>query len=153
MKVLIVEDEDPKLSALRSFVTQRYVSWEISVARSVRSATDMLRTQQPDLLILDMSLPTFDIVEGEPGGRPQGFGGVEVLRYLEMLEMSVPVVVVTGYEGFTKDGKTIDLSGLTVELTSEFSPNFRGAVQFNTVSGEWVAELQRLINLALEGKQ
>lgn len=146
MNVLIVEDEDPKLTAILAFVGERFPKWNVSTARSVRSATDHIRTSPPDFLLLDMSLPTFNIAEGEPGGRPQGFGGIEVMRYLEMFELPVPVLVITGYEGFTKEGKSIDLTALSIELARDFPSNFRGAVQFNTVSGEWVHDLARLIS-------
>jgi CheY-like chemotaxis protein len=152
MIVLVIEDEDPKLNAILSFIGEHFDHWVVSTARSVRSATDILRGGGPDLILLDMSLPTFDIVAGEPGGRPQGFGGIEVLRYLEMLEMSVPVLVITGYEGFTKEGKSIDLTALSSELVTEFAGNFRGAVQFNTVSGEWISDLNTLIRLILKGQ-
>jgi CheY-like chemotaxis protein len=146
VKVLIVEDEDPKLASLLDYVSDRRPTWTVATARSVRAATESVKIWRPDFLLLDMSLPTFDIKEGEPGGRPQGFGGIEVLRYLDRMELPIAVAVVTGYEAFTKDGQHIDLTELSKELAKDFSASFKGAVQFNSVSGEWVNDLTRLIS-------
>ena len=85
MNVLLIEDEDPKLEGIQKYLRERHPTFHVTVARSVKSGLAALRIQLPDLLLLDMSLPTFDITESEPGGRPQGFGGIEIVRYLDSL--------------------------------------------------------------------
>ncbi|MCQ8779993.1 response regulator, partial [Escherichia coli] len=80
LKVLLVEDEGPKQAHVVNFLGF-LGEVSVNVARSVTSAMTCLEIETPDLLLLDMSLPTFDIGEGEAGGRPQGFGGIEVLRH------------------------------------------------------------------------
>jgi CheY-like chemotaxis protein len=78
--ILLVEDEAPKSTHIERFLKNLAPNVVISLAKSVNSAFDALEQNVPDLLLLDMSLPTFDIGDRESGGRPQGFGGIEILR-------------------------------------------------------------------------
>src|SRR4051812_42581245 len=98
MRILLVEDEAPKRDNIRSLLSQMALLEGVQEARSVGSAIRALRSGSFDLILLDMSLPTFDIVAGESGGRPQGFGGVEVLRYMDRFQVTTPAIVVTAFE-------------------------------------------------------
>jgi len=145
MKVLLVEDEDPKLESLQRFLEEQKCAAQVVVARSVKSALAALETETPDLLLLDMSLPTFDISANEPGGRPQGFGGVEILRFLESAEATIPTVIVSGYEAFAREGRNIDLNALAAELTKDYPQLVRGVVYFNQILGAWSGELAEIL--------
>jgi CheY-like chemotaxis protein len=153
MNVLIVEDEGPKRDHVSTMVLNRWPDATIGVAKSVRSAIAAVRKAPPSLILLDMSLPTFDVEPGEPGGRPQGFGGIEVLRYLERYGIAVPVIVVTAYEAFSIDGKEIGLEGLAKVLGDEHKELFRGLVYFNSVFGDWRQKLEQYITDVQAGAQ
>lgn len=147
MNVLLVEDEFPKMEDLQEFFAVRHPDSTICTARSVRSAVDAVRsTTDFDLIILDMSLPTFDITPTETGGKPQGFGGVEVLRYLKKLDARAMVIIVTAFEAFTSDAKTITLDDLRLKLKAEFPANFYGAIYYNVIFKSWVQELENMID-------
>jgi hypothetical protein len=106
----------------------------------------VLEAESVSLLLLDMSLPTFDVGERESGGRPQGFGGIEVLRHMTMAEISCPTVVITGYEGFTREGqKTVDLAQLRAELDEEFPTLLRAVLHYNSTYDEWKTVLARTL--------
>lgn len=153
MKLLIVEDEEPKREAVLAFASTLFAWSGIATARSVRSAISSIRSDPPKLLLLDMSLPTFDIAPGEPGGRPQGEGGVEVLRYLEMSETVLPTIVVTGYDAFKKpDGQRIGYERLSEELRRDYPGIFRGLVHFDPIQGVWGEQLRALIVDSLDGE-
>lgn len=152
MRLLIVEDEEPKREAIIAFASSSFVWSSVTTAHSVRSAINSVRTQHPTLLLLDMSLPTFDIAPGEPGGRPQGEGGIEVLRYLEMSETLLPTIVVTGYDAFKKsDGQRIGYERLSEELRRDYPGIFRGLVHFDPIQGVWGEQLRALIAASLKG--
>jgi CheY-like chemotaxis protein len=149
MKVLVVEDEDPKRKKVQEALQELFPLAVMKVARSVTSAIHSLRTEKPTLILLDMSLPTFDVKPGEPGGRPQGFGGIEVLRYLDRFGLCVPVVVITAYEAFSREGEQIDLKGLEAQLSNAHPNSFCGIVLFNPLYDRWREELAERINGAL----
>lgn len=150
--VLLVEDEDPKLRHLQERLSYELPGATINVCRSVNSATDYLERSQPDLVILDMSLPTFDVTQTEGGGRPQGFGGLEVLRYIAFNDLQCQVIVITGYEAFPKGDGQVNLSDLEAELVEEFSSTISAVLRFNSVYDLWKVELHdALSNLRRKG--
>lgn len=149
MNILLVEDEAPKRENIRSVVDQRFPKRSLLEARSVGSAIRALRSDRYDLIILDMSLPTFDIKVGESGGRPQGFGGVEVLRYMERLDVVAPVIVVTAYPAFSQGDREIDLGALEKDLAKDHPDSFKGVVFYNSMFSTWREELQEAIEKAL----
>lgn len=144
--VLIVEDEAPKSKHIESLVAGIAPHARMTLTRSVNSALDVLEAGQVDLLLLDMSLPTFDVGEREAGGRPQGFGGTEVLRHMAMAEISCPTVVITGYEGFAREGGVIvDLAKLREELSEEFPNILHAVLHYNSTLDEWKTVLTATI--------
>jgi CheY-like chemotaxis protein len=151
--VLLIEDEDPKRTHIERYLKECSGELTIRVAKSVNSGLDALETELPDLLLLDMSLPTFDVGNGEGGGRPQGFGGVEILRHMTFAEWECPTVVITGYEAFPREaGHPLELPQLRHELAAEFPRLFRGILHFNSTYDDWKAELKRLLQeLGLAG--
>ncbi|MDO6528066.1 hypothetical protein Q4519_20530 [Motilimonas sp. 1_MG-2023] len=145
-KVLIVEDEEPKYVHIKNHIQQILPIVVVSHAKSVTSAVDRLEDNIPDLLVLDMSLPTFDISEEESGGRPQGFGGIEVLREMQIENWRCPTIVITGYSAFQRDGvQRVSLDELSTELMKEFPDFLKGVLHFNSSFSEWQVELEKII--------
>ena len=144
--ILLVEDEAPKRAHVEKYLKSLDQEVVIGIAKSVNSALDALENELPDLLILDMSLPTFDVGGRENGGRPQGVGGIEILRYMTMSEMYCPTIVITGYEAFQQDtGKTVDLSQIRAELAEEFPQLVMSVLHYNSTYQEWKIELMNTL--------
>jgi CheY-like chemotaxis protein len=148
--VLVAEDEDSKRERISAVLRDAFPRMTLMEARSVRSAIRKLRDTPPDILILDMSLPTFDIAAGEPGGRPQGFGGIEVVRHMERDDVSVPIIVVTQHPVIPKDGRLIELAGLEAMVRAESPSGFRGLIYYNTLTGLWRGELLALMTQTMD---
>lgn len=147
LRILLVEDEDPKRLHVMDFIGSCAANASIITAKSVNSALDALQEETPDLILLDMSLPTFDVGDGEPGGRPQGFGGIEILRHMTYAGIDCPTLVITGYEAFPREaGRPVDLTQLRQELEEEFPDVFRGVLHYNSTFDEWKVDLKRLLD-------
>lgn len=143
INILLVEDEEPKRKHIERFLSSLGIAMDLSVAASVNTALDELEKEKPSLLLLDMSLPTFEIRERETGGRPQGFGGIEILRHMVLSGIECPTVVITGYEAFIREGgRRVDLSELRAELQEEFPHQLRGVLHYNSTYEEWKTELE-----------
>ncbi len=153
MLVLLVEDEDPKREKLRSFLNEMDSAHTLIEAKSVRSAVKQIQENKFDLILLDMSLPTFDISEDEPGGRPQGFGGKEILKYLDKFNILCPTVVVTGYDAFmTESQDNVSLNDMDADLEKKYGSNYRGLVYYNSLYSDWQSELTTKITEAVSKK-
>jgi CheY-like chemotaxis protein len=152
MNILLIEDEAPKRDNIVRTLREIMPDCTIGEARSVKGAISCVRNSTPDLILLDMSLPTFDIGPGEPGGRPQGFGGIEVLRYLDRYKLKVPVVVVTAYEAFSRDGHQIDLDALRAQLEKAHPNIFKDIVFYNSLFSAWSDNLAKVVRGAVNQK-
>lgn len=152
MKLLLVEDDDPKRRNILAELAKILPGTTIVEARSVNAALSRLRSDTYDLALLDISLPSFDVGPGEPGGRPQGFGGIEVLRSMDRYTLDVPVIVITAYEAFPSAGKQINLNTLNAELLKAHPRIFRGLIFYNSVFSTWSDDLRKLILGELQKK-
>lgn len=144
--VLLVEDDDPKLRQILSFLNSSHPEIPISVARSINAACRCLDKQEFDLILLDMSLPTFD--GGKTigaSGRQRTLGGKDLLRYLWELEISTPVYVVTGFKDFPGEIGTVKLPQLHQELLQAFPENYRGHIRFSHNSDSWKLQLSQIL--------
>src|SRR5690242_10499762 len=119
MRALVIEDEEHKRKQLLAFFSASARNFDVTVASSVRTAIQQLDDNKYDVVVLDMSLPTFDMGPRESGGRPQGFGGREIMRHMERVEKECPVIIVTQWERFGTGRDEIGLSELTERLASE----------------------------------
>ena len=81
--LLVVEDDEPKQRSIIGFLSE-IVRKDIAIvsAESLTSAIAILSTQNVVFVVVDMSIPTFDLVKDRRGGgQPQGFGGADILRF------------------------------------------------------------------------
>lgn len=146
ISVLLVEDEEPKRKHVQRFLDGLSISISLGLAASVNTALDYLERSCPDILLLDMSLPTFEVGVEESGGRPQPFGGIEVLRHMVLSDIFCPTIVITGYEAFERaKGSGIDLSQLRRELEQEFPSILKGVLHYNSTYDEWKTELNNAL--------
>lgn len=145
MKIFIVEDSEAKLDSIKGLLFSLFARPDFRVAYSVHSAIESLRRELPELIIADMSLPTYDIERRERGGSPRPFGGIEVFEFLDRYDYEVPVIVVTSYPTLGDGESALNLKQLSTRLRNEFPRNFVGAVYFDSAYSTWESEFSTLI--------
>lgn len=148
--VLIVEDSDSKLDSIKSALASAFPAVVMRQALSVKAAIDALTVELPDMVIADMSLPTYDIEDRERGGTPRPFGGIEVFEYLERYDLTVPVLVVTSYETLTDGKQSVGLKELSERLSKEFPKCFLGTVYFDSAYSTWEREVAAFLHKILK---
>lgn len=151
IKLLIVEDDVNKREQLHLFSSERFPSLIVEDAESLVGGVKKLRATHPDIVLLDMTLPNYDLQEGESGGGMQAFGGEEFLRQCKRFKLSPGVVVVTQFETF---GEASDLKGreeLDAELSNEFPGIYKGMVYYHASLSSWAEELEMAVKRVLEG--
>lgn len=147
--ILVVEDDEPKLRAITQFISDGFPEAHMEVAQSLTAAIDILATEKINLAIVDMSLPTYDFASDRAGGgRPQGFGGADILRFIECESTHTRSVVLTQYEEFPEPGRQIyrTLGELSSELHNELSDKFLGIIHYAGKHGDWRPQLEILIH-------
>lgn len=145
MRILIVEDDENKREQIISHLKERDSKCEIIERRSYQSGLKEIVMNSCDVILLDMSMPTYDKSPTESGGRPRPFGGREILNQMESRGLAIPVIVVTQFETFGEDPTTLSLSELDDELRKNHEHIYRGAVYYNTALNNWRDDLADLL--------
>jgi CheY-like chemotaxis protein len=144
--ILLVEDDDRKREQLAAFLEQEFPEARVEMARSFRSARRALTVGHYSLVLLDMSLPTFDVGYRdnglhEDGGTPQAFAGRDLLWHMDARGVSTPVIVVTGYEQIGTGDEAVPLETLDAELKRNHPNTYKGFVFYVPASSSWRHEL------------
>jgi DNA-binding response OmpR family regulator len=82
--ILVVDDVPAILEMHARIVEAQSPSYRVLRARNGRDALDVIRSEQPDLVLLDLMMPELD-----------GFGVLEAMREDEV-SSNIPVIVLTG---------------------------------------------------------
>lgn len=152
MKVLIIEDDEDKLSSLRKFLDSEFPGIVIEVAHSFGSGLRAIIAQHRtlDLVLLDMSMPNFDVSVEEPsGGNPEPFAGRELLAQMKLRGIGTPSVVVTMFDSF--GDKRLSLSELILELSAKYSPPYQGTIHYDSRQEGWRSALRDKIRALSRG--
>jgi CheY-like chemotaxis protein len=80
MRVLVVDDDENKLTHMLKLLRDSFPEFTIEERRSYQSGLKALLLNQPDLLVLDMTMPRFDVGSREKGGRERRYAGRRYLR-------------------------------------------------------------------------
>ena len=154
MNILLIEDDDEKLKNIRAFLVTEYPEANVSVARSFASGLRLViaRRTGADVILMDMSMPSFDVSENEPsGGAPEGFAGRELLAQMKLRGIDIPAIVVTMFDSFGEKANRISLEQLTQELRSQYSPPFSDLVYYDSRQEGWRTSLRESILNIFEG--
>jgi two-component system KDP operon response regulator KdpE len=101
-QILVIDDEPQILRALRTILTAK--KFQVSVARNGEEGLTLAASQQPDLIILDLSLPDID--------------GIEVCRQLREWTR-IPIIVLSVRDSERDKVRALD-SGADDYLTKPF---------------------------------
>jgi len=148
MKILIVEDNRQKLNYLQTFISGEIPQGEVRSQRSYQSGLDEALHWKPDLIILDMSMPTYDTSPTESGGRPRSYGGRDILREISRKRLKSKAIVVTGFETFGEGEEVRTLEELRAGLAQQFPANYVTTVFFSSAETTWQEQLRNALSTA-----
>ena len=149
MKMLIIEDDEDKLKTLAEFVGAEFPCYIIETAKSYNSGLRAIikGSKIYDFILLDMSMPNYDVSPSEPsGGNPESFAGSELLAQMKLRGIRIPTVVVTMFDAFGDNSSKVSLEQLVEKLAEQFNPIFRGSVYYNPAENGWRSSLKLIIN-------
>jgi len=79
VKILIIEDDKNKSTQIIERLSSYFTDIDFTVKRSFQQGVKTLRSSSFDVLLLDMTLPTFDIDINSSGGKIRNFAGMDIL--------------------------------------------------------------------------
>src|SRR5689334_13915790 len=105
MKILIVEDNQFKVDKLGSFLDEEFGYTDVVTRTSYSSAlNEIIDNPVFDLILLDISIPSFDVMDSSGPFMPSG--GKHLFSQIYLNNIESKVVVVTLYKRFD-DGSAI----------------------------------------------
>ena len=144
MNIVLIEDDEHKRRQILLFMQEEFPSYSVSVSMSYTSGLQAVRRLEPDLVLLDMSLPNYDgDLGGTDGGKFRSYGGRDILYQIKRRKIGSKVLIVTQYDTFASEANAKTLDTLVDELKQEFSGNFLDAVFYNASHDEWKTGLRR----------
>lgn len=142
MRILLVEDNSNKLNKIKEVLYDNYLQAEIEEARSFTSGIKKVYENKWDLIILDMSLPTYDITHTESGGDKKPVAGKNIMKRMINRNIDIPVIVITQFETFDDD--RISLDSLNKEFEEGFGTIWRGTIFYG--DDDWNVTLKKILN-------
>ncbi|MEK4011121.1 response regulator [Peribacillus sp. FSL M8-0224] len=142
MRILVIEDDQQKSEQLIGFLEEHLNNTIIELESSYTNGLRALAIKDYNLLLLDMSLPTFKITVEQSGGKPMSFAGEEILRQLSRRNIKVPTIVITQYDRFERD---LSLKELRKSIADKSYSNYIDTIYYNTTNDSWKIELMNLL--------
>lgn len=144
MKILFIEDNPQKLKQVCDYLNQQYDSIELTIRKSYNSGLrELIKNNSYSLILLDMSLPNYDIEPGESGGDFEKYAGKFLLSEMYRRDITTNVLIITMYLNYVDEE-------FSSELKDNF-PNYLGVVYYNVKEPDgWKNELKvKIDNLQL----
>lgn len=141
MKVLLVEDDEHKMNDIIMNLKTTIKDVNIDTAYSIASGVETAIDNQYDLILLDMTIPNFDITETSDGGKSYKNGGEIIVKELLDEEVVFRCAIITQYETFNNE--TIDQIGQRMKVLC--GENYFGYVKYSTSDDSWKDSLKKLI--------
>jgi DNA-binding NarL/FixJ family response regulator len=146
MLIYLIEDDALKADSLRSFLLDHYQNSNVIIFRSYQTGLSAIKEIPPDLIILDMTLPTYDRTPNGRTGRLRPLGGYDLLRKVKLYGIETSIVVVTMLETFGEGNESISYADMTQRCADEFKDHFVGSVHFQLSNSHWRTELTNLLS-------
>ena len=144
-RILIVEDNEYKRTRIKELIFSEFPDCDITESYSFTSAWKLISNSRFDLLLLDMSLPTFDKTDSDPGGAFRVFGGKELARKIKRRNIETKFLFITQYKSFSDSTSSLSFEGLKKELLSQYKNECLGFILYSNTASEWRDDLVKHI--------
>jgi CheY-like chemotaxis protein len=141
MKILMIEDTFDKMKAVEQCIKKVITSCEVVEAMSYSEGIKKVYEDEWDLLVLDMSLPTYTVTHTESGGTKKPMAGKEIIKRMYSRKIFTPTIVITQFDIFGE--LEISLESLNEEFDEKYDMIWKGTVSYNKQG--WEEELTNLL--------
>ena len=145
MKVIIAEDNDLKSSAISEFLLKNFPDSEITITTAIRSTFNAIKNDNFDLLLLDMTMPSFEGDNDIDRGELRALAGRDIISKMSYRRLFIPTIVITQFEIFGRQSNMTPIGEIANELSVKFPEIIRGCILFNFQSDIWQKDLLTII--------
>lgn len=142
-KILLIEDYEEKANNIFAFLRSEFPDFQIIHRTSYNSAQEEIFEHGSDysLILLDMSMSTYDLTADVSGGLPEPSAGQYILEGMFLRQITTPVIIVTMYNVFGRK----QLEAFDIELKENYPQNYKSYVYYSSQKNDWKNELKNQI--------
>lgn len=144
MKILFIEDHPLKQAQINKFVLEKFSDCQIESKNSyISGLKELIKNHcNYDVLLLDISMPNYDISSEDSGGDWMPLAGKNILKEMYLRDIPTKAIVVTMHGSFDDGTKITELDS---ELRNEFSDNYIGYVFYSQLNEDWKDKICQLL--------
>lgn len=146
MKILIIEDDPNKFNNISDYLKKIDMKIELDRKVSYNSGLKEILKKKNEVILLDMSIPTYDISNTEDGGTMRTFGGIDILNQIKRYSINIPVIIITQFENFGNDLEKINLLELKNNLDNLNNDCYKKLIYYSASNNKWEKELFEILN-------
>ena len=145
MRILFIEDHPLKQAQINKYIKEVFVDCIIELKNSYISGLKELKNNYSnyDVLLLDISMPNYDISSEDSGGDWMPLAGKKILKEMYLRDIPTKTIVVTMHGSFDDGTKITELDSA---FKNEFSDNYIGYVFYSQINEDWKDKLYQLLN-------
>lgn len=145
-KIILIEDNNLKANDIIEFLKENSAfDFDIVLKDSYRNGLKELFTNNYDLLLLDMSLPTRDEYQSSVNQGYEKFGGYAIMKELKRKNKELPVILITMFKEFGGGSNFLNLEELDNICKDEFADFYLDYVFYSSQEGNWKEKLTKII--------
>lgn len=146
LKIILIEDDQKKIEDIKHFLSGEFGVKDLMVKESYQSGLRELIKGSYDLLLLDMSIPTWDKAFNESGGDYQKFGGYMIMKELSRKEKLLTTILISMFDDFGESDRSITLSQIDELFRGEFPNDYLGSIFYGSGQTAWKRELKKALD-------
>jgi len=143
-RVLIIEDNKNKLKKVKETAMKLLPAASVHDAISYTGGIRRIYEEQWDLILLDMTLPVYDITPHDNGGDRRSTAGKEIMKRMQNRGKIIPTIIITQFDTFGESG--LSISNLNDEFSNDLKEIWKGTVNYVDASNKWQIDLKNIIN-------
>lgn len=134
-----------KSSKIESFLKKEIPNITIDTASSYNSGLKKILLDKFNLILLDMTMPTFDKTPSSHGGKLIRYAGKEILGQMKRKKIHTPTIVITQYATFGEEDNMKSFDEMKKELFKEYDQFLVSMIYFEPDKADWEMNIIKLI--------
>ena len=132
-----------KLKKVKKIAKELLPEASVHDAISYTGGIRRIYEEQWDLILLDMTLPVYDITPHDNGGDRRPTAGKEIMKRMKNKGKIIPTIIITQFDTFGENG--LSITDLNKKFYAELNEIWKGTVNYVDASNIWEMELKKLI--------
>ena len=149
MNIFIVEDDSYKYSKVLALLEKLFPAGNFTHRDSVHGAIIYLRGFSPDLIILDMSLPSHSAIAGQGSPVSMPAGGIEIIMELKILKKTdIKIIILTQYPNVEIEYEYYSIAESEKIISELYGIHDVSVIYYDNDSSEWSENLNKALDIS-----